>query len=1029
MASQAGSEGGESAEGRSAVQRLLEHSLEGPSPQIGELRIEDATGPTLSCSIVVIAQLEGSFLVAVPQTAWHRTAGRRYLPRTALSRTVLAEVLAAAEDDPTATRPGLRLKVWLGMLDPGLEGQVDYAVEGVLSPDVPFSGLGSRASERLDPFGPSLSAIAAEHFAFQTPAEEAGMEGEAGLPEGEGSWEHRLTSLEAGVQRVQASLEALLDGVPLSSPAEPPPGAGIGPLASGASVPKAAGLPLLAGLDPVVLEAARKAGVPEDQLVRMSRLAQKGAASGAKAKAKAKLPLAREDPLDESEDEAELLPVGGAGSLASGRDPVHLAVVQIGQVLKLMQKDRERKNDLEDILERAEGGSADAAGGSSSSGRSKTAAYQKLRGILRSAPEQISASIEGLMMDDFVGAQTGPHQEERRLSVRGWVEHRSHLQSYAGPIRQAWTLASIIDLLNSGNPEQAKAVALLSVAALDQAAIDNGNWLLSSEFSMDMQPPFSSFQRPRQLDPLESRQTRVIDPRWISLFMARIREREAYHTAKRSLGGGGGGGQPPPSSEATPPEVPPKKPPKGGGRGGKGKEKEGRSMSFRLSALLLGSHGFGTTIVQFGLAGQLAAQLGLSPIPLGVIGCEASSELEVSCNPLAPVPPVPLGLSSSAPPKADVHASHPGPETTSPGVNPSELWDTFFDCVSKSSCKLSSFFHSIRLRPRAERGPPCTSGATRGRGVWPIPLPYPELHAPRSGGRRDPEQLGVNAVVLVLNFLFLGEPASPARHLRLGLGEQLNEAQLRAVESLSIGVSAWNAAGPFAPSDLGRAAKFEALNDMLLACQGEAAQVRSSHGLLSEVLFSFAAPCNVLPVEPSRLNFVGTPSFDPTRASVRADKRQTAQLLQLLDDSGRLRLFADSEIRPRLRNGLFSVAKDSSRDRMVLDARPPNQAEETEARWIRSLGTLEQFQFIYLPEDSNIEIHTEDLKEFYHSFIVGEQRAMRNALALELTFEDVSHLRACSRSLRGCKIIPSLNTMAMGDLNAVLVGPPAKRCA
>ncbi|CAE6927060.1 unnamed protein product [Symbiodinium sp. CCMP2592] len=740
--------------------------------------IDQEAGPTLSCSIVVIAQFEGSFLVAVPQTAWHRTAGRRYLPRTALSRTVLAEVLAAAADDPSAMRHGVKLKVWLGMLDPALEGMVDFAVEGELSPHP------STTPSRLRP------------------------------------------RMLAGVQRIQASLEALV----------------------------AAGLPLLAGLEPVVLEAARKAGVPEDQL-----------------------------------EDRQIW--GG------GRDPVHTAVVQIGQVLKLMQKDREKKNDLEDILERAEGGAPDSMGASGSSGRSKTAAYQKLCGILRSAPEQISASIEGLMMDDFVGAQTGPHQEERRLSVRGWVEHRSHLQPYAGPIRQAWTLASIIDLLNSGNSEQAKAVALLAVAALDQAAIDNGSWLLASEFSMDIQPPFSSFQRPRQLDPLESRQSRVIDPRWISLYMSRIRERDAYHTAKRNLGGGGGGAPPPSTGDSVPPEVPPKKPPKGGGRGGKGKEKEA------------------------------------------------------------------------------------------------------------AKC------------------------ASRRHGVWPMPLPYPELHAPRSGGRRDPEQLGVNAVVLVLNFLFLGEPAVAGRHLRLGLGEQLTSTQQRAVDSLRIGVSAWNAGGPYAPSDLGRAAaKFEALNDMLLACQAEAETVRASGIPLSEVLFSFAAPCNVLPVEPARLNFVGTPSFDPLpflAVAVRADRRQTSELLQLLDDSGRLRLFAESEIRPRLRNGLFSVAKDSSRDRMVLDARPPNQAEETETRWIRSLGTLEQFQFIYLPDESMFEIHTEDLKEFYHSFIVGEQRAKRNALALELTFEDVSHLRACSKSLRGCRIVPSLNTMAMGDLNAVALGQTA----
>ena len=138
-----------------------------------------------------------------------------------------------------------------------------------------------------------------------------------------------------------------------------------------------------------------------------------------------------------------------------------------------------------------------------------------------------------------MGAQTGPHQEERRLTVRGWLEHRSHLQSFAGPIRQGWTLATIVDLLNSGQAEQAKATALLAIAALDQSAIDNGNWLLAAEFSMDHQPPFASFQRPRTLDNLEAKQTRIVDPRWISLFMARIRERDAFHIRQSSTSPGG----------------------------------------------------------------------------------------------------------------------------------------------------------------------------------------------------------------------------------------------------------------------------------------------------------------------------------------------------------------------------------------------------------------------------------------------------------------------------------------------------------
>ena len=413
------------------------------------------------------------------------------------------------------------------------------------------------------------------------------------------------------------------------------------------------------------------------------------------------------------------------------------------------------------------------------------------------------------------------------------------------------------------------------------------------------------------------------------------------------------------------------------------------------------------------------------------------------------------GAAASLPacePQGPLKAPELGPGARAPSVRPSELWSEFFLSVSRAKCSLSSFFHSIRLLPRAERGPSRTSRARRGGRIWPMPLPFPAQL--RSGGTRDPEQLGLNAVVLVLNWTFLGQPAVAPRNLELALGEPLTEKQLAAVDSLRVGVQAWNRAGPFSARDLGRSAsKFEGLQDMLEACQAEWAKVPKVGGPGSGRLFSYSTPCPVLPVEPSRLNFVGKPSFDPLpyldsrnrasyarpldfareiapeepvpRVAVRADQKQTSDLLRLLDETGRLALFRREEVRPRLRNGLFSVAKDSARDRMVLDARPPNLAEETENRWIRSLGTLEQFQFIYLPPECDFEIHTEDLKEFYHAFIVSEQRARRNVFALELEYEDVLQLSACSRSLRGHTVIPALKTMAMGDLNAVAYGQTA----
>ena len=106
------------------------------------------------------------------------------------------------------------------------------------------------------------------------------------------------------------------------------------------------------------------------------------------------------------------------------------------------------------------------------------------------------------MTEDFSLCQTGPGQESRPCTAPCTAracEHRSHLQSFAA-IRQAWTLGGIIDALNNNSPEEAKAIALLALAALDQSAVDAGNWLLAAEFSLENAPPFGADQRSRALE-------------------------------------------------------------------------------------------------------------------------------------------------------------------------------------------------------------------------------------------------------------------------------------------------------------------------------------------------------------------------------------------------------------------------------------------------------------------------------------------------------------------------------------------------
>lgn len=100
--------------------------------------------------------------------------------------------------------------------------------------------------------------------------------------------------------------------------------------------------------------------------------------------------------------------------------------------------------------------------------------------------------------------------------------------------------------------------------------------------------------------------------------------------------------------------------------------------------------------------------------------------------------------------------------------------------------------------------------------------------------------------------------------------------------------------------------------------------------------------------------------------------------------------------------------------------------EQAEKRWIFSLGSVAQLQHIYLQEQEVLLVHAEDLKDYYHCFRVSEQRTSRNALKMKVKPEEVRHLSCYEESMEAEKfLVPSLATLAMGDINAVAFGQTA----
>ena len=501
----------------------------------------DTEEESVFCQLIPVSIAEGKLVVAVPSPVWHRAVNRRYLPRTALSKAILIEV-AATEAEDLESITGTTVKIWMGLLDPNLEAAVVMDAE---SEEPGIQGFVDDQGEARFPTAESLVVAATEHFAFATAT--SGQGGVLPKPKKKAKQdvEGRVLKLESTLEEIRE----LLQGLPLAARSQ----AG----RSAAGPPRDVAPPVPVGLDPAVANAARSAGVTDEQLRKLGSLMMKP--NRMVEASRGSVPARRKSVLSESEDEEE-----GEGGPAeedpAGGKPIEKAVLQLTKIMSSMAKQRKRGG-LEGILERVDSGGSAGDGGlsASSGGRSKAAAYQKLKEALRTHPSWIFQAIEGQMEEDFSAVRAQPGSSMVMTTSRAWVEHRSRIGYYPSTIRAAWLLAGVHDSLKNQEFDQARARCCLALAAIDQSAMDQGNWALAQEFLLELPPPYGSFSNRRPVDPSEHQSTRLVDDRFLEVMMWRLKDRDSFHeskkrlsTAKAKVGPGGDGGPPKPTPKVKP---------------------------------------------------------------------------------------------------------------------------------------------------------------------------------------------------------------------------------------------------------------------------------------------------------------------------------------------------------------------------------------------------------------------------------------------------------------------------------------------
>ena len=389
----------------------------------------------------------------------------------------------------------------------------------------------------------------------------------------------------------------------------------------------------------------------------------------------------------------------------------------------------------------------------------------------------------------------------------------------------------------------------------------------------------------------------------------------------------------------------------------------------------------------------------------------------------------------------------------------------------RSKGSLGGFLHSIVMKP-SRNSKSSTSAQDLAEefdhGVWPMPVPFPEVF--RCGGGSAPPIAWKKLVcleVVVLSWLHLGCPDVAPSFIRLG--QRLSRLQWNVVNQLR-GLCVDSNTPEFVDAvAMGRAAsKFEDLEGTIAAlsraalCLHDDGRGYFAGGGSSREHADLEAPwrcgqpagelsaetlITAKPIEPTRLSFPGPPSFKPEKyfdartaeifrspldyatdfqqykfevpkVKVNGSVPAKLELYKMLAQSGRLRPVSLDLQRGPFVNGLFTVTKDGDRDRLILDARPPNLLEEARTHWCGSMAAGATLVDICLHDGEALRFSGLDLRDYFYQFIISEQRTQRNILAGPISLDEARYVFGDSFSWPEKKLGVALGTLAMGDLCA-----------
>ncbi|CAE7868529.1 ANK3 [Symbiodinium sp. KB8] len=905
----------------------------GPDLNYGLLAVRSTVTENASwVALLVVGEGESrEIIVALPGKAWHRTQSRRLVPTSSFQLPRAASVRVVAPEDRETPLEELTVRLWIGRLSADWPRYVEIAVVGEADLELGAAFGDTLEDEHTDciPFAPDLVEAAGDRISFQT-AEEL---------------ERGMTDMREGIREILNKL----------------------------GEPKAWMRRWLGR------RACRRA-----TLRRWPTTPARPSGSGA-------------GPLDETEEEDDI----EEDEPAPGSD----------------QDDGDRQTDFhcrEPCCLEAPGHDTGGLAGRRQWSRRFWVGWGRpaqrgcfessLSGPDRTPPRarRQHAGADGCRL--WVGKE--------RAGSRPCAGHGAGLgrdpRAHTATVRMAWILAGIVHSLAHAEHDESLARALVGLAAIEQLSLDRGSWTLAEPMLLEEPAPLSGRQMPTGS---EQPFTRLLDARTIELLVYQVREVDEYLERRRRLG--------------TRPGGPPRRPPPrrtrttrkdhGGSeepRGWRGKAKakpKAKTAAGEAPPRVPGAEA--RPVLAAALWNSLPRWVLEQPTPFATFfRCLVTQKPKQEAPATGQAFPMPL--------------PYPSVYKRSARRRTSRLRTAERHAVNLVVAVLSWLaLDSPTAGPAwLSLGQPLSGeqrGAVRRLESSVRVLVRQPMVGPSEMGRVAAKveavenQLGrLETIARRLGRVCRHYTGTPDDMDYLGPRSEESDPSLRSSSSgrplsgtVSCGWGSGSIGAPAATITTGASAGMSQTPvDAAFFLEDPAAEFADCLRLGGD------AETVAKPLESHRLVLTGRPVFDPSphldpesrshfldpaawmmdpslltealpRPKFKATRAERLRVLQMLDDTDRLRFIPARLVDPRFTSGLFAIIKDQDRDRMIMDSRCPNAVELPTGRWIRTMATAASLLSLSLEPSEELVMAGEDGHPFYYAALNTLPMGDRNAVS------------------------------------------------